>query len=148
MYPDRLREALQKIAGCRDALKDKRGLLHSLEVNITATITTQKDPTSGKLLLSNETQRTAAVRKSVDDDDDCRTLAAEIRDLERQLVDAEIEAECLRHEIRYDLLECEQRNHLAALKVADSIYFARFTAIQPAPYTNGHTEPDEIQLPF
>lgn len=144
-YPERIEAALLEIFDVKRKLMDRRAAMRSLEISITVTATTAKDPQTGKLLLTNETQRTAAIAKNLEEDEDYRKQLTEVRDLELQLAQAEASLERLRMEFRVHMLDYERNNSIAALRVADSIFFARHTPV--AGFINGGAEP-EVELPF
>ena len=52
-------------------------------------------------------------------------IATELGNLEQDRMKLQARLERLRMEFKVEMLEAEQRNHLAALKVADAIYHAR-----------------------
>ena len=121
----------------------------ALELQITLDVTTAKDPESGKLLLTNEKQREAAIATTLAESEEYAELATELGNLEQDRLRLQARLERLRMEFRVEMLEAEQRNHLAALKVADAIYHAR----SGGGYSIAHdismaNDVDEIQLPF
>jgi hypothetical protein len=144
-YPERIEAALLEIFDVKRKLGDRRASMRSLEINVTVHHSTAKDPTTGKLLLTNETQRTSAIAKHLEEDEDYRAQLSEVRDLELQLAQAEASLERLRMEFRVHMLDAERNNAIAALKVADSIFYARHTPV--AGFINGRSEP-EVELPF
>jgi molecular chaperone GrpE (heat shock protein) len=112
-----------------------------LELQITLDVTTAKDPTTGKLLLTNEKQRDAAIAQALADESEYAELAEQLSNLEQDRLRLQARLERLRMEFKVEMLEAEQRNHLAALKVADAIYYARHDKHVPA-------EAQEVTLPF
>jgi hypothetical protein len=145
-YPERIEQALLRIFDINQLLLNKRAAIGSLEITITVDACQAKDE-KGKPLLSNETLRAAAISRMLEESEDYRKQLTEVRDLERELATVEASLERLRMEFRLEMLEAEQRNALSALKVADSIFFARHSRSEPLVNGAALVE-DEIQLPF
>lgn len=142
--PEEIENTFLELASFDERAKAKRSKLRALEIQITLDVTTAKDPTTGKLLLSNEKQRDAAIASTLAESEEYSELATELGNLEQDRLRLQARLERLRMEFKVEMLEAEQRNHLAALRVADAIYSAR-TA--PQLYQLPQIE-DEIQLPF
>jgi hypothetical protein len=138
--PEEIENTFLELAAFDERIKQRRSRVRSLELQITLDVTTAKDPETGKLLLTNEKQREAAIASTLAESEEYAELATELGNLEQDRLLLQARLERLRMEFRVEMLEAEQRNHLAALKVADSIWAARN-------YQLPRAEP-EIELPF
>ena len=146
--PEEIENTFLELAAFDERIKQRRSRVRSLELQITLDVTTAKDPETGKLLLTNEKQREAAIANQLADSVEYDELATELGNLEQDRLRLQARLERLRMEFKVEMLEAEQRNHLAALKVADAIYAAR---VQPgySMTTRGPlTYEAEIELPF
>jgi transcription initiation factor TFIIIB Brf1 subunit/transcription initiation factor TFIIB len=136
--PEEIENTFLELAAFDERIKSRRARVRSIELQITLDVTTAKDG-NGKLLLTNEKQREAAIASTLAESEEYAELATELGNLEQDRLRLQARLERLRMEFRVEMLEAEQRNHLAALKVADSIFHARFNAPSHEP---------EIELPF
>jgi hypothetical protein len=125
-YPEEIEATFLELAGFDERIKGKRSQVRSLELQITLDVTTAKDA-QGKLVLSNEKQREGAVAKYLAESQEYADLATELCNLEQDRIKLQARLERLRLECKLHILECEQNNALAALKVADAIFYARTT---------------------
>lgn len=140
--PEEIENTYLELAAVRERMKGKRTRVRSLELQIAFDVTTAKDE-SGKLILTNEKQREAAIAKMLAESQDYVGMAKELGNDEQDETHLMARLERLRMEFKVEMLEAEQRNHLAALKVADAIYAARTNGAYQLP----QIEP-EIELPF
>ena len=140
--PEEIEDTFLELASFDERAKAKRSKLRALEIQITLDVTTAKDPTTGKLLLSNEKQRDAAIASTLAESQEYSEIATELGNLEQDRLRLQARLERLRMEFRVEMLEAEQRNALAVLKVADSIWAARHNS-QFATATQ-----EEVTLPF
>jgi hypothetical protein len=124
--PEEIENTFLELAAFDERIKQRRSRVRSLELQITLDVTTAKDPETGKLLLTNEKQREAAIATTLAESEEYAELATELGNLEQDRLRLQARLERLRMEFKVEMLEAEQRNHLAALKVADAIYSARF----------------------
>ena len=138
--PEEIENTFLELAAFDERIKARRAKVRSLELQITLDVTTAKDPETGKLLLTNEKQREAAIASTLAESEEYAELATDLGNLEQDRLRLQARLERLRMEFRVEMLEAEQRNHLACLKVADAIYAARN-------YQLPRTEA-EIELPF
>lgn len=139
-YPQQIEATFLEIALIDEELKQRRNAVRTIELEVTFDVTSAKDE-NGKLILTNEKQREGAIAKMLAEHEGYNQLAKQLSNLEHDRVVCQARLERLRMELKLHILEAEQRNYLAALKVADSIYHAR---------QNGSmviVEP-EIELPF
>jgi molecular chaperone GrpE (heat shock protein) len=141
--PEEIENTFLELAAFDERIKARRARVRSLELQITLDVTTAKDPETGKLLLTNEKQREAAIANQLADSVEYDELATELGNLEQDRLRLQARLERLRMEFRVEMLEAEQRNALAVLKVADALYAARTSSGYPLP----RREP-EIELPF
>jgi hypothetical protein len=81
-----------------------------------------------------EREREAAIATMLAESDEFKEVATELSGDEQDETALMARLERLRMEFKVEMLEAEQRNHLAALKVADAIYHARYA--------------QEVTLPF
>jgi hypothetical protein len=139
--PEEIENTFLELAAFDERIKSRRARVRSIELQITLDVTTAKDPTTGKLLLSNDKQRESAVASALTEDSEYAEIAEQLSNLEQDRLRLQARLERLRMEFKVEMLEAEQRNYLAALKVADAIYAARFN-MPPPPYEA------EIELPF
>jgi hypothetical protein len=135
--PAEIESTFLELASFDDRAKGKRSRVRALELQITLDVTIAKGP-DGKLLLTNEKQREAAIAKELSESEEYAELATELSNLEQDRLRLQARLERLRMEFKVEMLEAEQRNHLAALRVADSIWAARQAALVS----------DEVRLPF
>ena len=140
--PEEIENTFLELAAFDERIKSRRARVRSIELQITLDVTTAKDPTTGKLLLSNEKQREAAIASTLAESEEYGELATELSNLEQDRLRLQARLERLRMEFRVEMLEAEQRNHLAALKVADAIYAARHDNHVPMAVQ------EEVTLPF
>src|SRR4029077_13775429 len=122
-----------ELAATDERIRRRRAEIRSLELDITLDATTAKDE-HGKLILSNEMQRKAAIEKMLVEKTEYAEYAEELSGLEQDRIKLQARLERLRLELKLHILECEQNNAIAALKVADAIYHARYA--------------QEVTLPF
>lgn len=143
-HPQQIEKALNDIAFIDDQLRQRRQAIRKIELDVTLDIAGARGE-DGKLICTNEKQREGAIAKMLEESSDYRELGKGVGELERDRAALMARLERLRLEVRLEILEAEQRNHLAALKVADSIYFARTTngTFRPA-----RMEPPDIEMPF
>lgn len=143
-YPEEIEGTYLEIAATREQIKRRRAKIRSLEIDITVEATTAKGP-DNKLLLSNDLMRKAAVEKMVGESEEFSGLAEELGHLEQDEDRLQARLERLRLEVKLHILECEQNNAIAALKVADAIWHARTNAGK----ASDADEPEaEFSLPF
>jgi hypothetical protein len=140
-YPEEIEATFIELAATDERIRRRRLEIRSLELEITLDATTAKGA-DGKLLLSNETQRKAAIEKMLAEKAEYAEYAEEISNLEQDRIKLQARLERRRLELKLHILDCEQNNALAALKVADAIYYARTTAQDKGPVA------DEPLLPF
>jgi len=138
--PEEIENTFLELAAFDERIKARRARVRSIELQIQLEVTTLQDG-NGKLLLTNEKQREGAIAKALAENEEYSESAEQLSNLEQDRLRLQARLERLRMEFRVEMLEAEQRNHLAALKVADSIWAAR-----QHPLVNGVE--DEIQLPF
>jgi hypothetical protein len=136
-YPEEIEGCVLELAACNEQIRRRRLEIRSLEIDIAAEATTAKGP-DGKLLLSNETQRKAAIEKMLVETTEYAEYAETLGNLEQDKVKLEARLERRRLEAKLHILECEQNNAIAAMKVADAIYNAR----------HNDQFPQEVELPF
>ena len=137
--PEEIENTFLELAAFDERIKSRRARVRSIELQIQLEVTTLQDG-NGKLLLTNEKQREGAIAKALAESEEYAELATELGNLEQDRLRLQARLERLRMEFRVEMLEAEQRNHLAALKVADAIYAARnYQLPQPEP---------EVELPF
>jgi hypothetical protein len=138
--PEEIENTFLELAAFDERIKARRARVRSIELQITLDVTTAKDE-SGKLILTNEKQREAAIASTLAESEEYAEIAIELGNLEQDRLRLQARLERLRMEFRVEMLEAEQRNHLAALKVADAIYYARHDKHVPV-------EAQEVTLPF
>jgi hypothetical protein len=143
-YPLEIEKALLSLAEIDDQLKARRAAIRTLELDTTLDACSAKDE-KGKPILSNETMREAAISKMLEEKEEYADLGRQVAGLERDRITVNARLERLRLELKLHILEAEQRNHIAALKVADSIYFARTANGAYRPYS---IDTQEIEMPF
>jgi hypothetical protein len=151
-YPERIEAAMLRRIDIDDELASKGLAMRATELAVTLDVCGAKDD-KGKLILTNDKQREAAVSEMLSGNEDFKRLYGQVRDLERErkVVDATLER--LRLESKYELEAARQRNLMAELKVADAIFEARTArpasvgAAIPFPLINGAAESD-IDMPF
>jgi predicted aminopeptidase len=130
----------------------KEAFLRKIQSRVTLDLTGAKDD-KGKLILTNDKQREAAIAEYLEANEDFRKLYAEQRTLDRERSALQATLERLRIEVKYELEAARQRNLMAELKVADAIFEARTAtprksgAVVPFAVINGAAEP-EIDMPF
>jgi hypothetical protein len=139
--PEEIENTFLELAAFDERIKSKRAKVRSIELQITLDVTTAKDG-NGKLLLTNEKQREAAIASTLAESEEYAELATELSNLEQDRLRLQARLERLRMEFKVEMLEAEQRNHLAALKVADAIYAARHDNHVPMAVQ------EEVTLPF
>jgi molecular chaperone GrpE (heat shock protein) len=137
--PEEIENTFLELAAFDERIKQRRSRVRSLELQITLDACSAKDE-SGKPVLKNEREREAAIATMLSESEEFAELATELGNLEQDRLRLQARLERLRMEFKVEMLEAEQRNHLAALKVADSIWAARN-------YQLPRAEPD-IVLPF
>jgi hypothetical protein len=145
--PEEIENTFLELAAFDERIKTRRARVRSIELQITLDVTTAKDPTTGKLLLSNEKQREAAIASTLAESEEYAELATELGNLEQDRLRLQARLERLRMEFKVEMQAAEHRNNLEALKVADSIFFARHSRSEPLVNGAALVE-DEIQLPF
>jgi hypothetical protein len=136
-FPKEIEDCYLELAATDEQIRRRRLEVRSLELDITLDATTAKDA-NGKLLLSNEMQRKAAIEKMLAEKTEYADYAESISNLEQDRIKLQARLERLRLELKLHILECEQNNAIAALKVADAIYAARHDG----------QFPQEVELPF
>jgi hypothetical protein len=141
--PEEIEATFLHIAAMDEQLKVLRSSIRTVEIDITLDVVGARDD-RGKPVLSNEMLREAAVAKTLAENERYANLAREVSTVEQERLKFQAKLERLRMEFRLHVLDCEQRNALSALRVADSIYFARTTNGSFKPFA---IEP-EIELPF
>jgi predicted aminopeptidase len=153
--PQQIEAAMLRLIDIDEERNSKEAFLRKIESKVTLDLTGAKDD-KGKLILTNDKQREAAIAEYLEANEDFRKLYAERRTLDRERAALLATLERLRIEVKLHILECEQRNAIAALKVADAIWNARQTPDVPTPamvkasivpFRNGAAEP-EIDMPF
>jgi hypothetical protein len=140
-YPEEIEGSVLEIAATVEQIKRRRSAIRAIEIDIAAEATTAKGP-DGKLLLTNETQRKAAIEKMVAESEEYSTIADELGNLEQDKVKLEARLERQRMEWRSHLQDREEQVYQAAIRAADAIRQVRQD--YPIPH---HVEA-EIELPF
>jgi hypothetical protein len=145
--PEEIENTFLELASFDERIKGKRSRVRALELEKTLEVTTMQDG-NGKLLLTNDKQREGAIAKALAECEEYCELATELGNLEQDKLRLTARLERLRMEFRVEMLEAEQRNHLAALKVADAIYMARGQPSYSLSVTSRQGYETEIELPF
>jgi hypothetical protein len=140
-HPALIETAQLELADIEEQLKIERTRCRAIELDKALDALNAKDD-KGKPVLTNDKMRDAAVGKLLEEDDAYRDVARNIGQLERQKLVGIAKLERLRMEFRVEMLEAEQRNALACLKVADAIYAARHDNHVPMAVQ------EEVTLPF
>jgi hypothetical protein len=140
-YPLEIEAALVELSEIDEQLRAKRSSIRSLELDVTLDACGAKDE-NGKLILTNDRQREGAVARMLSEREDYTELGKGLANLERERRILEARLERLRLEVKLEILAAEQRNALANLRVADSLFYARTNG---APY---RMEQQEIEMPF
>jgi chromosome segregation ATPase len=142
-YPEEIESTFLELASFDERIKQVRAKVRSLELQITLDVTTAKDPETGKLLLSNDKQREGAIASTLAESEEYAELATDISNLEQDKIRLQARLERLRMEFKLHLLDCEQRNSIAAMKVADALWHARVGQNHHFP-----VDVEEVTLPF
>jgi hypothetical protein len=132
-YPEEIEGTFLELAAKDEEIRRRRLEIRSLELDITLDATTAKGE-DGKLILTNDTQRKAAIEKMLAEKAEYAEYGESLSNLEQDRIKLQARLERLRLELKLHILECEQNNAIAALKVADAIYHARYA--------------QEVTLPF
>jgi hypothetical protein len=122
--PEEIEAILLHIAAMDEQLKVLRSSIRTVEIDVTLDVVGAKDD-RGKPVLGNEKLREAAIAKTLADDERYANLAREVSTVEQERLKFQAKLERLRMEFKLQLLEAEQRNYIAAMKVADAIFYAR-----------------------
>lgn len=125
ILPEKIEAGLLRLLALDDEINTAQAGLKQIEARVTAELTGAKDVKTGKLVLTNDKQREAAVAEYLAADaaflDGYKRLKA--AQAERSTVQAALER--IRIEVKYELLELEAKNQIAALKLAEAIWHAR-----------------------
>ena len=128
-------------------INSKESILRKIEMRVTLDLTGAKDD-KGKLILTNDKQREAAIAEYLEANEDFRKLYAEVKTLKRERLVLLARLETLRIEVKYDLSGRESRNLADAIYLTDIRWNARQAPIKAAlmPLSNGASDP--IDIPF
>jgi hypothetical protein len=137
-YPEEIEGCYLEIAATREQIKRRRSKIRALEIDIAAEATTAKGP-DGKLLLSNESMRKAAIEKMTVESEEYPVLAEELGNLEKDEDKLVARLDRLRSEFKVWLLDREEQVHLTAIHAIDAIFAAR---------QENHQFPEEVEMPF
>lgn len=154
ILPAQIEARLLRLSAIDDEVNTEQAGLKQIESRITAELTGAKDVKTGKLVLTNDKQREAAVAEYLQADqaflDGYKRLKA--AQAERATVQAELDR--IRIEVKYELLELEAKNLMDALRLADAIWHARQSpdAWSPAKVKTAvgglHIIVDDSDIPF
>jgi hypothetical protein len=125
ILPDKLRGLLRRLVAIDDELASKRAAAERRKSRITLDLTAAKDLKTGKLVLTNDKQRDAAVAEFLEQDAEFLDLFRDMKTFERERSDLQIELDAIRVDIKYDLQRREKANIDASLELADKIWHLR-----------------------
>jgi hypothetical protein len=126
-YPEEIEGVCLELAATDEQIKRRRARIRKLEQDVTLEACSAKDE-NGKPVLKNEREREAAIARLLSESTEYAEQAEELSGLEDDRIKLMARHQRLRDEFREELLDRQYRNDLAALKVADAIYSARFNA--------------------
>ena len=145
--PQQIEDAMLRQIDIDEDINSKESILRKIEMRVTLDLTGAKDD-KGKLILTNDKQREAAIAEYLEANEDFRKLYAEVKTLKRERLVLLARLETLRIEVKYDLSGRESRNLADAIYLTDIRWNARQAPIKAAlmPLSNGAAEP--IDIPF
>lgn len=122
--PLEIEESLLRLLAIEDELNERRAAAKRIELRITLELTAAKDD-KGKLILSNDKQREAAVAEYLGQDEAFLKLYGETKRLERESSEVKAALERLRIEVKYDLLARESDRIDRSIRLVEAIWQAR-----------------------
>ena len=145
--PQQIEDAMLRQIDIDEDINSKESIVRKIEMRVTLDFTGAKDD-KGKLILTNDKQREAAIAEYLEANEDFRKLYAEVKTLKRERLVLLARLETLRIEVKYDLSGRESRNLADAIYLTDIRWNARQAPIKAAlmPLSNGAAEP--IDIPF
>lgn len=144
--PLELETSLLRILAIEDELTEKLGATKRAESRVTLDLTGAKDD-KGKLILTNDKQREAAVAEFLGTDESFLKLYGEVKRLQRERREVEASLERTRADIKYDLLKLEGKNLDRSIRLVEAIWQARQESTRIETETRAHFEPDPIGTP-
>jgi chromosome segregation ATPase len=136
-YPEEIEGAFLELAATDERIRRRRLEIRSLELDITLDATTAKDE-HGKLILSNEMQRKAAIEKMLTERKEYAEYAEELSGLEQDRIKLQARLRRLEMEFKVEMTAADYRNALAILESANAIFKVR----------HGEQLPPEFEMPF
>jgi hypothetical protein len=124
ILPREIEATLLRIAGLDEEINGKRAALKRLESRATLELTGAKDD-KGKLVLTNDKQREAAIAEYLECNEEFLKLYREVKAAEAERAGVVAGLERLRIEVKFELLALEGRNLADGLRLADAIWHAR-----------------------
>jgi hypothetical protein len=146
--PQQIEAANLRLIDIDEDINSRDAILRKIEMKVTLDLTGAKDD-KGKLILTNDKQREAAIAEYLEANEDFRKLYAEVKTLKRERLVLQARLETLRIEVKYDLSGRESRNLADAIYLTDTRFNARQAPVKEAIVTfrNGAAEP-AIDIPF
>lgn len=143
--PLELETSLLRILAIEDELTEKMAASKRMESRVALDLTGAKDD-KGKLILTNDKQREAAVAEYLGQDEAFLKLYGESKRLQREKLEVQASLERTRIEIKYDLLKRESENLVASIRLVEAIWQSRQEATRIEPRVH-LVEPDPVGTP-
>lgn len=123
-YPEEIEATFLELAATDEQIRRRRLEVRSLELDITLEATTAKGA-DGKLILSNEMQRKAAIEKMLAEKAEYAEYAETLSNLEQDRIKLQARLERLRTELKLHFQDRDLNVALTTLRAADAIFRAR-----------------------
>jgi hypothetical protein len=116
--------ALLRMVALDAEINERRAGLERIKSRVTLDLTAAKDD-KGKLILTNDKQRESAVAEYLETSKEFIDAYRELKTFEREREEVRADLECIRIEVKYELLQQEAVNQAEAFRLADAIWHAR-----------------------